>query len=64
MQQTATDVDQVKVATQRTAVDIDQVKRLSSNSSIPTAVPYTSFREANARNRSQMALRTGPLNES
>ena len=31
MQQTATDVDQVKVATQQTAADIDQVKRLSSD---------------------------------
>jgi hypothetical protein len=31
MQQTATDVDQVKVVTQQTAIDIDQVKRLLSS---------------------------------
>jgi hypothetical protein len=30
-QQTAADVDQLKVATQQTATDVDQVKRLSSN---------------------------------
>jgi hypothetical protein len=30
-QQTAIDVDQVKLATERTAIDVDQVKRLSSS---------------------------------
>ena len=31
VQQTATDVDQVRVATQQTVTDVDQMRRLSSN---------------------------------
>ena len=59
------DGKEVKVAMQQTANDVDEMKRLSSHNLISAdygALPIT-FREPIAREHSQMALPTGPLDE-
>ena len=46
-QQTAVTVDQARVATQQTAIDIDHVKRLSSNLIDADTMPYASLQGSN-----------------
>jgi hypothetical protein len=46
-QQTAVNVDQVKVAAQQTAIDIDHVKRLSSNLIDTDTMPYALLQGSN-----------------